>query len=211
MYFAALDADYARIAERGRRIQQALQGARKVRITTPHGTNLTFAVADRPVMLDAGMPAPGTAGLMAARSGQLPGGSVRLAPVETSVAGVIKAPHDQCNKPVTDEVIEVRAGMAEKVQAASDEACVKEAVGRAGRFGWVEIGLNPALRPSNPDANLASALLDLGAGAVTVNFGTNQELGGANTTSAGGWFIVLPRATVEADGKVAVRDGQLAM
>jgi leucyl aminopeptidase (aminopeptidase T) len=211
MYFGALDADYARIAEQGRRIQQALKGARKVRITTPQGTDLTFAVGDRPVILDAGMPSPGTTGLMSARSGQLPGGAIRLAPVETSVAGVIKAPRDQCEKPVTDEVIEVRGGMPGQVRAGSDEACVKDAVGRAGRFGWVEIGLNPALRPSNPDANLASALLDLGAGAVTVNFGTNQELGGANTTAAGGWFIVLPQATVEADGKVVVRDGRLAM
>jgi hypothetical protein len=108
-------------------------------------------------------------------------------------------------------VIEVRAGMPGNVRAASDEACVKEAVGRAGRFGWVQIGLNPALRASDPDANLASPLLDLGAGAVTVNFGTNQELGGANTTSAGGWYTVLPKATVEADGKVLVRDGALAM
>jgi leucyl aminopeptidase (aminopeptidase T) len=211
MYYAGLDADYTRIAEQGRKIQQALKGARKVRITTPSGTNLTFAVGDRPVILDAGMAAPGTGGLLAARTGQLPGGSLRLAPVETSVTGVIKAPRDQCNLPVTDEVIEVSGGMPGKVSAASDEACVKEAVARAGRFGWVQIGLNPALRVTNPDANLASTLLDLGAGAVTVNFGTNQELGGANTTSAGGWFIVLPKATVEADGKMLVRDGALAM
>jgi hypothetical protein len=42
---------------------------------------------------------------------------------------------------------------------------------------------------------------------VTVNLGTNQELGGANATSAGGWVIVLPKATVEADGKILVREG----
>jgi hypothetical protein len=46
---------------------------------------------------------------------------------------------------------------------------------------------------------------------VTVNFGTNQELGGANKTASGGWFIVLPGATIEADGKVVVRNGELAM
>lgn len=211
MYYAALDADYTRIAEQGRKIQQALKGARKVRITTPSGTDLTFTVGERPVILDAGMPAPGASGLLAARTGQLPGGSIRLAPVETSVTGVVKAPRDQCDEPVTDEVIEVRAGMPVNVRAASDEACVKEAVGRAGRFGWVQIGLNPALRVTDPDANLASPLLDLGAGAVTVNFGTNQELGGSNTTAAGGWFIVLPQATVEADGKILVRDGALGM
>jgi leucyl aminopeptidase (aminopeptidase T) len=35
MYYAGLDADYTRVAEQGRKIQKALQGARKVRITTP--------------------------------------------------------------------------------------------------------------------------------------------------------------------------------
>jgi len=170
MYYEGLSADYPRIAEQGRKVQRALQGARKVRITTPEGT-----------------------------------------PVETSVSGKIRAPSDQCDKPVKDEAIDVRAGMPENVHAGSDEECVKASLQRAGRFGWVEIGLNPALRVEDPNVNLASALLDLGAGAVTVDFGTNQELGGDNKTSSGGWYIVLPRATVEADGKVIVREGELAM
>lgn len=210
MYEAGLSSDYRQIAEQGRRVQQALQGARRVRITTPEGTDLSFSVGSRPVILDAGMAAPGTKGLLAARTAQLPGGAIRLAPIETSVAGKIRAPSDQCDKPVKDEAIDVRGGMPENVRAASDEECVKAAVQRAGRFGWIEIGLNPALRVKDPKVNLASALLDLGAGAVTVNFGTNQELGGDNKTSSGGWYIVLPRATVEADGKVIVRDGELA-
>jgi len=211
LYNEGLDADYQQIAQRGRRIQAALRGARRVRITTPHGTDLTFAMGDRPVILDAGMSPPGTEGLLAQRTAQLPGGAIRLAPVETSVNGTIHAPTDQCDHPVKDEVIDVRAGMPQNVRAASDEACVKAAIQRAGRFGWVEIGLNPALRVTDPGANLVSTLLDLGAGAVTVNFGTNQELGGANKTASGGWYIVLPRATIEADGKVVVRDGDLAM
>lgn len=211
MYNEGLSSDYQRIAEQGRRVQQALQGARRVRITTPEGTDLSFSVGARPVILDAGMASPGTRGLLAARTAQLPGGAIRLAPVETSVAGKIRAPSDQCDKPVKDEAIDVRGGMPENVHAASDEECVKAALQRAGRFGWVEIGLNPALRVSDLKVNLASTLLDLGAGAVTVNFGTNQELGGENKSSAGGWYIVLPRATVEADGKMIVRNGQLTM
>jgi len=58
---------------------------------------------------------------------------------------------------------------------------------------------------------VTGAALEKLSGAVTVNFGTNQDLGGDNKTSSGGWYIVLPRATVEADGKVIVRDGGLAM
>jgi leucyl aminopeptidase (aminopeptidase T) len=210
-YEEALNADYRGIAERGRALQHALEGAHRVRVTTPEGTDLTFSIDRRAVMLDAGLVPPGTGGLRAARTAQLPGGSIRLAPVETSVNGKIRAPSDQCDQPVKDEAIDVRNGIPENVRAASDEACVRQAVQRAGRFGWVEIGLNPALRMSDPNVNLASYLLDLGAGAVTVNFGTNQELGGANKTSAGGWYIVLPRATVEADGKVLVRGGELTL
>jgi aminopeptidase len=211
MYDAGLRADYRRIAEQGRRIQQALQGARRVRLTTPEGTDLTFSVAGRPVIVDAGMASPDTRGLLAARTAQLPGGAIRLAPVETSVAGKIRAPKDQCDKPVKDEAIDVRGGMPENVRAASDEECVKATVQRAGRFGWVEIGLNPAFRVSDPNVNLTGSLLDLGAGIVSVNFGTNQELGGENKTASGGWVIPLPRATLEADGKMIVHDGKLAM
>ena len=209
MYDKALNADYEAIAKLGRAVQQALEGARQVRITTREGTDLTFAVRGREVILDAGLVRPGSAGLLAARSGQLPGGAVRFAPVEGSVNGKIRASRDQCDQPVKDEQIDVRAGMPENVRAASDEACVQEAVKRAGRFGWVQIGLNPALRVSDANANLTSPLLDLGAGAVTVNFGTNDELGGENKTSGGGWVVVLPRATVEADGKLIVRNGRL--
>jgi leucyl aminopeptidase (aminopeptidase T) len=125
MYYEGLGADYAKIAQQGRKIQQAVQGARRVRITTPEGTDLSFAVGNRPVILDAGMPPPGTQGLLAARTAQLPGGAIRVAPVETSVTGKIRAPRDHCDKPVKDEAIDVRAGMPENVRAASDEACVQ--------------------------------------------------------------------------------------
>jgi leucyl aminopeptidase (aminopeptidase T) len=211
MYDAGLGADYRRLGEQGHKIQQALQGARRVRLTTPEGTDLTFSVEGRPVIVDAGMASPETRGLLAARTAQLPGGAIRLAPVETSVAGKIRAPKDQCDKPVKDEAIDVRAGMPENVRAVGDEECVKATVKRAGRFGWVEIGLNPAFRVNDPNVNLTGSLLDLGAGVVTVNFGTNQELGGENKTASGGWLIPLPRATLEADGKMIVRDGKLAM
>jgi leucyl aminopeptidase (aminopeptidase T) len=211
LYNAGLDANYQRIAENGRRIQTALRGARRVRITSPDGTDLTFAVGDRPVVLDAGMSRPGTEGLLAERTAQLPGGALRMAPVETSVSGTIHAPNDQCDHPVKNEVIDVHGGMPVNVRASTDEACVRSAVQRAGRFGWVEIGLNPAMRVKDPGVNLVGTLLDLGAGSVTVNFGTNQDLGGANKTASGGWYIAIPHATVEADGKLVVRDGELAM
>ena len=57
---------------------------------------------------------------------------------------------------------------------------------------------------------MGGALLPLQAGMVTVDFGANAGLGGANKGNPQtGWFIVLPRATVEVDGRVIVKEGEL--
>jgi hypothetical protein len=45
---------------------------------------------------------------------------------------------------------------------------------------------------------------------VTADFGANAGLGGANKGNPqAGWFIVLPRAPVEVDGRVIVKEGEL--
>jgi len=204
----AIAADYGQIHAQGEALRQTLDRSHQVRVTSPEGTDLTFSVAGRPVIVDAGIVSASASGLQAARTAQLPGGAVFVAPLEGSVNGKIRAPSDQCEQPVKDEAIDVSNGMPENVHAGSDEACVQRAVKAAGRFGYVEIGLNPALRPAEP--GVGGALLPLQAGMVTVDFGANAGLGGANKGNPQtGWFIVLPRATVEVDGRVIVKEGEL--
>ncbi len=204
----AIGADYEQIHAQGEALKRILERSHQVRVTSPEGTDLTFSVAGRPVIVDAGIVPQTASGLQAARTAQLPGGAVLVAPIESSVNGKIRAPNDQCEQPVKDEAIDVRNGMPENVHAGSDEACVQRAVKAAGRFGYFEIGLNPALR--SPEPSSAGALLPLGAGMITVDFGNNQGLGGANKGAPqAGWFIPLPRATVEVDGRVIVKDGEL--
>ena len=48
-------------------------------------------------------------------------------------------------------------------------------------------------------------------GVVSIAFGGNSGLGGKNQPVAGGWVVPLLKATVEADGKVIVRDGKLVL
>jgi leucyl aminopeptidase (aminopeptidase T) len=204
----AIGADYEQIHAQGEALRRILERSHQVRVTTPEGTDLTFSVSGRPVIVDAGIVPQTASGLQAMRTAQLPGGAVLVAPLESSVTGKIRAASDQCDQPVKDEAIDVRNGMPENVHAGSDEACVQRSVKAAGRFGYFEIGLNPALRPA--ELGTSGALLPLAAGTITVDFGANTGLGGANKGNPQtGWFIVLHGATVAVDGRVIVKDGEL--
>jgi aminopeptidase len=209
MSWSAIEADYTSMAAKGQQMKKVLEGAKRLRITSPEGTDFTVELGGRPVFVRAGVVPPGTKGNQAARSSNLPGGSLRFAPLETTANGKIRAAEDQCDKPVRDEVVDVRNGVAVNVSAASDEECVKRSFKGAGRFGSITIGLNPAVKFDHVPSY--GPQFENGAGIVQISFGSNQNLGGANPPAPGGWSVPLLHATVEADGKVIVKDGKLAL
>ncbi len=206
---SAIEADYRNIAAKGEQIKKVLEGAKRLRITSPEGTDFTVVMGPRPVVVNAGAVRPGTKGTVAARSSTLPSGVVRFAPMETSANGKLRAAEDQCNELVRDEAVDVRDGMPVNVSAASDEACLQESLKTAGRFGVITIGLNPAIKFDHIPTYAPQ--LESAAGLVQIGFAQNQNLGGANPPRPGGWFVPLLQATVEADGKVIVKDGKLAL
>jgi hypothetical protein len=97
--------------------------------------------------------------------------------------------------------------MPENISAASDEQCLKDSFKNAGRFGSVVIGLNSGIHYDHIPSY--GPQLETSAGLVSLNFGSNQGLGGTNPPISGGWTVPLLNATVEADGKVIVKDGKL--
>jgi hypothetical protein len=157
--------------------------------------------------VSAGIVPAGTKGTDVARTSGLPGGTVRFAPIENSANGKIRAAEDQCDKPIKDESLDVRNGMPQNVNAGSDLECLKRSFSNAGRFGSVVIGLNPGIHFDHVPSY--GPQLETSAGLVSINFGPNQGLGGSNPPVAGGWTVPLLHATVEADGKVIVKDGKL--
>jgi aminopeptidase len=207
MAWKAIEADYSAMRTKGEQIKRILEDAKRLRITSPEGTDFTVELGDRPIVVSAGLVPPGTKGNEAARSAALPGGSVRFAPRETTANGKIRAAEDQCDKPVRDVAVDVRNGMPTSIRAGSDEQCFKEAFTLAGRFGSIVIGLNPAIKFDHVPTYAPQ--LENSAGVVHIGFAPNQGLGGSNPPAPGGWSIPLLRATVEADGKVVVKDGKL--
>jgi leucyl aminopeptidase (aminopeptidase T) len=209
MAWKAIEADYSAMAAKGQQIKRLLEGAKRLRITSPEGTDFTVELGKRPIVVSAGVVPAGTKGDEAARSAALPGGSVRFAPLETTANGKIRAAEDQCDEPVKDESVDVRNGMPENVRSATDQECLQRSFKDAGRFGGIIIGLNPAIKFEHVPSY--SPQLENSAGVVSILFGANRGLGGSNDPVPGGWVVPLLKATVEADGKVIVRDGKLAL
>jgi leucyl aminopeptidase (aminopeptidase T) len=209
MTWKAIEADYSAMAAKGQEIKRILESAKQLHVTSPEGTDFTVALGKRPVIVSAGLVPAGTKGTQAQRSAGLPGGTVRFAPIETSANGTLRAAEDQCDQVIRDEAVEVRKGIATDIRSASDEACLKRSFKDAGRFGSIVIGLNPAIQFTHIPSY--GPQLETSAGVVSISFGSNQALGGVNPPAAGGWTVPLLKATVEADGKVIVRDGKLAL
>ena len=213
MHWSAINADYAAISRVGKALAAKLRGAKKVRITSPAGTDVVFSMGDRPVFIDDGIVTPeeSKSKLFLERWTTLPGGQVFAAMNETSATGKVIVPKTRCQfKPMTGVEFTVQEGDIQNFKAGVNGSCYEEAVapyeGPATRLGSFSIGLNPNRRVME-DAGADYRPGDA-AGMVWLNFGDNQLLGGANKTT-GGFGFPVTNATVTVDGKVVVRDGAL--
>lgn len=82
---ALLDVDYEALARRTRELADRFRGARRVRLTTPAGTNLSFEIAGDGVRLDVGDLS------QAGAIGTLPAGKATVPVAEGTAQGVLRA------------------------------------------------------------------------------------------------------------------------
>jgi leucyl aminopeptidase (aminopeptidase T) len=212
MHLAAVTADPAPMTRAGRALARLLEGGKTVRVTTPAGTDLRMRLTGRRAAVDAGVLAPDAARarLAALRTVNLPGGTVEVAPLEPSVTGRVVLPRTACpGEAVVNARFEFRSGRLTGFAADSGGGCIRAYLtasrGGADLFGEVSIGLNPALRVVDTGVGYRPWAA---RGLVLIAVGNNTHLGGTNGAPAGHAFA-LTGATVEIDGRVVVRDGQL--
>jgi aminopeptidase len=191
-----------------------LQDADTVRVTSPAGTDFTFSVGDRPIIVDDGIVTAEDrkSNIYMNRVASLPGGRVFLAPVETEVSGTVGVPKDRCNyEPLTGVSFRFEDGRMQDFEAEEGEACFEQTmapyVGPKDRFGYFSIGLNPALKIMEDEADYRPWNA---AGMVVIGVGWNKLFGGENT-ERGGFTFPITNATVEVDGTVVGRDGKLVL
>ena len=210
---AVLETDYAGLTAVQSRFVDALRGA-EVRVTSPLGTDLRFRIGDRPVNLgdgDASKARTDRGVILIDREIELPAGAIRVAPIETSVNGVIAFPPSQWDgRPVTGLMLRIEAGRVAGVSAESGrEAVEAELAGvpaEARAFREFALGFNPLL--AVPEHGPWIPYYGYGAGIVRLSLGDNSELGGAVTGGYVRWNFFTD-TTVAVGGDVWVRDGRL--
>jgi len=203
----------------------ALLRSGDVRIRTAHGTSLRFSAGRRPFVHedgDASAPKAARSAVPAERIVHLPAGALRLAPIETSISGRLELPDARFEtlRATNLRLFFVR-GRALELQCCTDRQPPLDGAAAAplGAFatryfegvplGEVTLGLNGRLRRPEGDARIP--FHGFGAGMVRICVGDNEALGGLVRGVDGGPIrcFHLPDATVEAAGRVLVRDGSL--
>lgn len=217
---AILDLDYAALAQRQRRLVEAIRGQR-LRVTTPDGTDLSFWMppdgwyhcndgdASREKALQAVCARD--------REEELPCGAVRSIPEPDSVNGIISLRRETAwNGFGIDisrfashldlvfrdgRIAELRADSGE--QAALDEAYAALR-GDRDRLGEIVFGTNPLL-VTPPGAKMPT-YWGFGDGVFRLHLGDNAESGGRFHSSL--WVnLFLTDTTITAGGETIVRDG----
>ncbi|MDH3734033.1 MAG: aminopeptidase [Gemmatimonadota bacterium] len=204
--------DYDALAAAQAAFEEAAR-AGEIHVTTPAGTDLRFRIGDRPVNRQ-----DGDASAERARRGRIiidreiefPSGALRVAPVETTVSGLMVFPKSRWNGgEVENLTLTIEEGRIVGIEASSGVEAARaelDAAGESAAFRELAVGFNPLLAVPEEDPWLP--YFGYGAGVVRLSLGDNSELGG---TVGGGyvrWIFVLD-ATVTIDGATWVSDGRL--
>lgn len=215
MQWDAINADYKEIARKGNQLATVLENAKIIRITSPSGTNITMTMGNRKAFVNAGIlkeQAKGSSSKFLDREASLPGGTVMVAPIESSANGQIVAPKDTCRpyEYLTGATYVFKDGKMISFNAKGNAGCFEQDYaaysGDKDRIASLLIGLNPALKVMEEGSEYRPVEA---AGMVYIGMGNNQLLGGNNKTEFG-WATPVVKATIEVDGKTVVKDGQLA-
>ncbi|MDX1479107.1 MAG: aminopeptidase [Saprospiraceae bacterium] len=212
---ALLATDYNRLGQMQKLFEADARGV-PVNVTTPAGTDITFRIGDRPVTRqdgDASAVRARRAKNLIDREIELPAGAVRVAPVESTVNGVIRFPDSDWNGTrVTGLRMMFKAGKLTDWSADSGSEAVQAELDRGGAaarsFREFALGFNPLL--AIPAENPWIPYYGYGAGVVRLSLGDNTELGG----NVGGGYVrwnFFTDATVTVRDEVWVRDGRLVV
>ncbi|MFV1986714.1 MAG: hypothetical protein ACC682_05515 [Gemmatimonadota bacterium] len=209
---AIIDVDYEALSTSQEAFETAAR-AGEIHVTTPSGTDVRFRIGDRPVNRQDGE-ASGErarrARIIIDRELEFPAGVLRVAPVESTVNGVLAFPRSRWGgQDVIDLTLTIESGRITAIEASSGVEAARaelEAAGESAAFRELGVGFNPLL--AIPDEDPWLPYFGYGAGVVRLSLGDNTELGG---TIGGGyvkWVFVLD-ATVDVGGERWVEDGRL--
>lgn len=209
-FWNGVNTDYEKLEKIGESIKSKLTGGKKIQITSQSGTDLSFEITDRPVMVSDGVISDEEKKMGSpACYVWLPAGEVYLAPVPGTAEGkVILDRHFYQGKEIKKLTLKFEAGKLVSMSAESGLEPYKARYDAAGKgkdeFSLVDIGINPSVEII-PASKMVAWMV---SGMISVGHGNNSWLGGENNSAYGSAYY-LSEATLKVDGKVIVDKGVL--
>jgi hypothetical protein len=213
LYLDALDIDYDALARRMDRAITLMRSG-EVRVTDPRGTDIRFRVGERPFNKQDGNGSRervSRARMRIDRHIELPAGVLRVAPIETTVNGIMQIAALPIGAArATDVRLQVERGRVIKATASQGLDLVSQLLDAPGASEFREFGLgfNPMLRPPQGEATVP--YYGYGDGVVRMSLGDNEELGG-NVRGGFVRWVFFADASVSVNGETIVRNGRLAL
>jgi len=190
-----LTADYDEVDRLCKKMKKAVEGSKKMQVTSKNGTDITFSVEGRIWHDDEGKIHK------SGHWGNLPAGEVVTAPVEGSANGAIAFDHmGDFGKKVR---VTVKGGYAEEVENSKQLEKAFKQLGEKARI-VAEIGIG-----TNPKAKIIGNVLEdeKVLGTVHIAFGNNLEGGGSNYIQFHKDGIIV-KPTLRSDNKILIKEGE---
>jgi aminopeptidase len=211
MIWSGVVTDYSAIAAQASQLKQLLATGKKMHITSPDGTDLTLELSGRPVFVDDGelSAVDRQEKLIYNRTVSLPGGRIYGTCQETTAMGHLGCPNmigAVDGQPLNGFKADLKNGELVNMRANTGVESLQKMMAPYGpaalQVDRFSIGLNPVMK-TQKDLHPTTA-----AGMVLVGTGNNALYGGQNQMPGSANFLIT-NATVDIDGRVIVRSGQL--
>jgi leucyl aminopeptidase (aminopeptidase T) len=198
----SMASDYREVKRRCEAMAQALEGKGEVEVTTAAGTQVSFSIKGRKVLVDHGfLTEPGS-------YGNLPAGEVYTAPVEGTGQGRIVVEAGWWPGLEEDMVLTLERGLVVGVEGGGAVGRDLEArlfeEGHEDRRNLAELGVG-----TNPKAHRLDSVLESEKilGTVHLAIGDNAHIGGTVTSDLHIDFV-LPKPTLKVEGEPLIRGGE---
>ena len=210
VFWDGVNVDYAQLHATGERVKEALAAGKEIRLTNSNGTDVRANIEKRVVTVSDGVITDEKRKQGGAACWTyLPAGEVFVSTAPATAEGrVVVDRLFYRGKEINDLILGVKDGKVVSLEAKANadelRADFKAAAEGKDRFGVIDVGVNPNVRP--PAAG--KVLTYVQAGMVSVNVGNDTWAAGDDNTPFG-LAMFLPGSTLAVDGKVIVEKGEL--
>ena len=211
-------ADYDKISKNALKLESLLKNSKKIEVTSPNGTKISFSVTGRECFIADGVvnEKEKESEVFGDRWVGFPTGNIYVSIIEDSGNGKVFVTRDVTNwndKNFVENVsFKVKKGRMQNIKMEKgEEEFMKQWNAYPDEINIIsgfQIGLNPGIKTSEEKTGQWDSQAE---GMVNILSGKNSSSGGKVKLEKGGYLHPITSSTVKIDGKVVIKDGKLTL